>query len=102
MTDDEMNPDICTSALEEDGTLDRTKWDGAHKWYRGGKCEECGHTRKPAFLCPLCDDGGVYHYKINGTDIYACDETCPFIALEYYRDENIEALQEYLKLPADR
>ena len=32
MTPDEMNPNICPSALEEDGTLDRTKWDGTHVW----------------------------------------------------------------------
>ena len=32
MTPDQMNPDICPSALEEDGTLDRSKWDGAHVW----------------------------------------------------------------------
>ncbi len=42
MTEDEMNPDICPSALEEDGTLDRSKWDGKHI-YEGGVCSECGH-----------------------------------------------------------
>lgn len=43
MTEDEMNPNICPSALEEDGTLDRSKWDGAHKWdEETGECNECG------------------------------------------------------------
>lgn len=39
MTPDEMNPDICPSAL------DRSKWDGAHRWYQEeGEilCSECG------------------------------------------------------------
>lgn len=45
MTPDQMNPNICPSALEEDGTLDRTKWDGAHKWDATAtpvECAECG------------------------------------------------------------
>lgn len=45
MTDDQMNPKICPSALEEDGTLDRSKWDGAHKWDDSTDpitCAECG------------------------------------------------------------
>jgi hypothetical protein len=44
MTDDELNPMIFGSALEEDGTLDRSKWNGAHKWNEG-ECAECGTTR---------------------------------------------------------
>lgn len=50
MTEDQMNPDICPSALEEDGTLDRTKWDGAHKWDEmtiPNECAECGALREP-------------------------------------------------------
>lgn len=46
MTPDELDPTVCPSALEEDGTLDRTKWDGAHKW-DGDTCAECGTTRDP-------------------------------------------------------
>ena len=45
MTDDQMNPKICPSALEEDGTLDRSKWDGKHKWDDSQDlitCAECG------------------------------------------------------------
>lgn len=51
MTEDQMNLDICSSALEEDGTLDRSKWDGAHVWNeerdertgaRVMRCSECG------------------------------------------------------------
>lgn len=48
MTDDQMNPAICPSALEEDGTLDRTKWDGAHRWDESttpNTCAECGTVR---------------------------------------------------------
>lgn len=48
MTDDEMNPDICPSALDENGMLDRSlgeEW-GKHKWYEttnfeGEQIEEC-------------------------------------------------------------
>lgn len=45
MTPDELNPAICPSVLEEDGTLDRSKWDGAHRWDTTTvpeSCAECG------------------------------------------------------------
>lgn len=54
MTPDEMNPAICSSALEEDGTLDRSKWDGAHRWDDSTTpitCAECG-TEKDADTAP--------------------------------------------------
>lgn len=65
MTEDEMNPDICPAALEEDGTLDRTngpEW-GKHRWSEQPcpgegchgttkTCDECGQIRD-------CDNGTV-------------------------------------------
>lgn len=50
MTEDEMNPDICPSALEEDGLLDRSKGEGwgNHKWdtdHNPPTCSECGTTK---------------------------------------------------------
>lgn len=53
MTPDQMNPTICPSALEEDGTLDRNKgnwiaqW-GKHIWddtTTPHTCAECGTER---------------------------------------------------------
>lgn len=95
-----MNPDICPSALEEDGTLDRTKWDGAHKWDTTTDphtCAECGTARDVAFRCPLCT-ASVYHTDQNGTHIYSCNE-CPFLALEWYTNNDTTALISHLNTP---
>ena len=68
MTPDEMNPDICPSALEEDGTLDRSKWDGKHVWseYTDAncnelmqECSECGTTRTQDMKC-ICQCGNEH------------------------------------------
>lgn len=51
MTEDEMDPTICPSALEEDGTLDRSKWDGKHVWDETTTpitCSECGSSFDPS------------------------------------------------------
>lgn len=45
-----MNPEICPSALEEDGTLDRSNGEdwGKHKWDETTNpitCSECGTTK---------------------------------------------------------
>lgn len=54
MTEDEMNPDICPSALEENGTLNRSNGDewGKHKWYESGTCE--GEDARPEYTCAEC------------------------------------------------
>lgn len=53
-----MNPDICSSALEEDGTLDRSngpEW-GKHKFDEDGVCDECGLTKEDSIsACPSCN-----------------------------------------------
>lgn len=63
MTEDEMNPAICSSALQEDGTLDPemigqtdaygTPW-GQHRWDDSTDpvtCAECG-TEKDEHTAP--------------------------------------------------
>lgn len=70
MTPEEMDPNICSSALREDGTLDPamigqtdaygTKW-GAHRW-DAGKCAECGAEFDTANVFPAI----VYYYQKDG------------------------------------
>lgn len=105
MTEDEMNPDICPSALEEDGTLDRSKWDGAHKWSEDVtynqqgeaqyECNECGTTKPIPFKCPLCGSDEVRHVEQGSTHIYVC-QPCPFIAFEFVHLDDLDKLTEYL------
>lgn len=52
-------------------------------------------TREIAFRCPLCQTLNVESKKIKETYIYVCDE-CPFIAFEYYLNNNLEDLTAYL------
>ena len=106
MTEDQMNPDICSSALEEDGTLDRSKWDGAHKWddeityNKHGEaewvCNECGATKAPPFKCPLCSSDEVKYVEHNGTHLYVCIP-CPFMGVEFVQDIDAENLLDYVK-----
>lgn len=65
MTEDEMNPAICPSALEEDGTLDRSKGEewGKHRWDDSTDphtCAECGATREQV---PCICECGNEHTK---------------------------------------
>lgn len=92
-----MNPDICPSALDEDGTLDRSNGEdwGKHKW-EDEECMECGSTREPAFKCPLCEEGNVYEVEGVNTHIWVC-YACPFVALEFVHDIDARNLMSYLK-----
>ncbi len=56
-------------------------------------------SKAVSMCCPMCDT--VLDYELfQGTHIYTCPE-CPFVALEYFNDGNIQDLAKYLNRDRD-
>lgn len=73
--------DINTLSLDD--LLDYGEW-------------ELLEIEKDFIKCPLCHADTVEYKQWLITHIWTCAE-CPFLSLEYYNDENIKELQDYLK-----
>lgn len=51
---------------------------------------------KESIKCPLCSSDTPLEYRQwMSTHLYVCHE-CPFIAMEYYNNDNVKDLQDYL------
>lgn len=92
-----LDPNVCPSSLGEDD-LPMTEGETAHKWDdETGECNECG-AKNDSFgsvQCPLCLEKRVIGITQDETHIYVCTP-CPFIGLEYYREDDVKALSKYL------
>ena len=57
---------------------------------------ELQEIEKDFVKCPLCCADSMSYKSWLGTHLYICDE-CPFLSMEYYNDNDITNLQDYLK-----
>lgn len=61
MTPDQMNPNICSSALDENGNnaFANDEGEGGHKWdEETGECNECGAQGVP--VKHICECGNEH------------------------------------------
>lgn len=52
--------------------------------------------KKSAYKCPLCKEGDIEHKQWMSTHLYICD-ACPYLAMEWHKDQNTLELIDYLK-----
>lgn len=45
--------------------------------------------------CNMCEEGDLQHHEFKETHIYVCN-SCPNVQLEYYSNDNIKNLYEFL------
>lgn len=48
-------------------------------------------------VCPVCLWGELEWEELNGTHVYICSETCPFVGFEYLTNKDITNLKKILK-----